>query len=67
LNGHLALENLLSRELSDGTLSLAWSGKVDKGISDWALGAWVFGDGGGFAVKEIMLAYIHEVAAERCV
>lgn len=50
LNGDLALKDLLAGELSDGTLGLARCRKVDKCVADWAVGAWVLGDGGRLTV-----------------
>ena len=48
LDRDLAIEDLLARELSDGTLSLAWGREVDKGIAYRAVGARVLWDRGGF-------------------
>ena len=50
LDRDFALENFLTGELSDSTLSLAWGRQVDKGISDRAVGARVLWDGGGFTM-----------------
>ncbi len=44
LDGNLALKDLLARELSDGTLSLAGSREVDKGVTDRTVGARVLRD-----------------------
>jgi hypothetical protein len=51
LDGDLAVEDLLTRELSDGTLSLAWGREVDEGIAYGAVGARVLWDRGGFAER----------------
>jgi hypothetical protein len=50
LNGDLALKDLLAGELSDGTLGLAGCRQVDESVADWAVGAWVLWDGGGFTI-----------------
>lgn len=44
LNRNLALQNLLARQLSDGTLSLAGGRKVDESVTDRALGTRVLRD-----------------------
>jgi hypothetical protein len=44
LDGNLALKDLLARQLSDGTLSLAGSREVDKGVTDRTVGARVLRD-----------------------
>jgi hypothetical protein len=51
LDGDLALQDLLARELSNGALSLAGSGQVNKGVADRAVGARVLRDGNGLAVE----------------
>ncbi len=50
---YLTVKDLLSGEIGDGTLGLAWGGKVDEGISDRTGGAWVGRDGGGLTVAQI--------------
>jgi hypothetical protein len=45
LHRHLALENLLAREFSNGTLGLRRSGQVNKGVADRAVVARVLGNG----------------------
>lgn len=54
LNRDLAIENLLAGEFSNGTLSLARGREIDEGISNWAVGAWVLWDRGGFTVADIV-------------
>lgn len=44
LDGNLALKDLLSGELLDGTLGLSRGGEVDKGVADRAVGARVLWD-----------------------
>ena len=56
LDRDLAIEDLLARELSDGTLSLAWGREVDKGIAYRAVGARVLWDRGGFTERRRMSA-----------
>lgn len=51
LDGDLALEDLLARELSDGTLSLAGGREVDEGIADGAVGARVLGNRNGLTTR----------------
>jgi hypothetical protein len=48
LDRDLAFKNFLARELRDGTLSLAWGGKVDESVSNWAVGTGVLGNRGRF-------------------
>jgi hypothetical protein len=45
LDRDLALEDLLSGQLSDGTLSLSRGGEVDEGIADGTVGTRVLGNG----------------------
>jgi hypothetical protein len=56
LNRDLAIKDLLAGEFSNGTLSLARGGEVDEGISNWAVGAWVLWDRGGFTVAILSAA-----------
>ena len=56
LDGDLTLQNLLARELSDGTLGLAGSRQVDKGVTDGAVGARVLRDGNRFTGGDTWLA-----------
>lgn len=44
LNGNLSLEDLLAGKLSNGTISLVRGRKVDKSVSDRAVGTRVLGD-----------------------
>lgn len=61
LNGDLALKDFLSGELSDGALGLAGCREIDKGVADWAIGAWVLGDGGRLTVgKSVSSCYPNE-------
>jgi hypothetical protein len=53
LDGDLTLQNLLARELSDGTLSLAGGRQVDEGVTDRAVGARVLRDRNRLAVARI--------------
>lgn len=50
LDRDLALENSLSVQLGDGALSLGRRRERNEGISDWARGARVGGNGDGLAV-----------------
>lgn len=54
LDGDLALKDLLARELSNGTLGLAGGRQVDESVANWAVGAWVLWDGGGFTIREVV-------------
>lgn len=55
LDRNLALQNLLARELGNGTLSLAGSGQVDEGVANRALGSRVLGNSDSFANVEARL------------
>lgn len=44
LNGNLSLEDLLAGKLSNGTISLVGGRKVDKSVSDRAVGTRILGD-----------------------
>jgi hypothetical protein len=53
LNGDLAVEDGLAIKLSNGTLSLRWCRKGNKGVADGARGARVGRDGCGLAVQRV--------------
>jgi hypothetical protein len=58
LDRDLAFKDLLARELSNSTLSLAGSREVDEGVTDRTVGARVLGNGDGLAVcRGTWLAY----------
>ncbi len=50
LDRDLALKDLLARELGDSTVGLGGSGKVDKGVTDRAVGPRVLRDGNRLTV-----------------
>lgn len=51
LNGDFAFKDFLPRKLSYSTLSFTGSRKINKSVADWAISAWVLGNGGGFTRK----------------
>lgn len=56
LDGDLAVEDGLAVQLLDGTVGLGGGGHVNEGVADRAGGARVGGDGGGLAVKHVLVA-----------
>ncbi len=63
LNRDLAIKDLFARELGNCTLGFAWGREVDECVSDRAVGTWVLGDGGGFAVGADSSAAVQNVTS----
>ena len=55
LDRNLTLEDLLARELFNGSVGLVCRGKVHEGVANGAVGAGIHGDGGAFTVGSIVL------------